>query len=317
MAAHLLATPTIADGVWTSEPRLPRETRSDFVRRVLLGETPESMTGPRKPRKASWRELPPAEMAAHLLATPTITDGVWTSEPRLPREKRSDFVRRVLLGETPESEPETPEAEPETPRPAAEPADVKRGYYLLNTDGGNRGDPLGRAAIGALLRTRRLVTVAQISKAIGPATHNVAEYQALIEGLKLAREYGIQRIRVYMDSEIVVDQVNGVSAVRQAHLSGAAQRGEGPRRSVQELPHQLGASGAERRGRPTRERCSRRAARRACIASLHQLSSRWTEERGPFKDLGMRARAWPACGARSHAGIELGLAVCVAMRGSC
>jgi ribonuclease HI len=160
---------------------------------------------------ASWRELPPAQMAAHLLATPTIADGVWTSEPRLPREKRSDFVRRVLLGETPESQPETPEAE------AAELADQK--CYLLNTDGGNRGNPLGRAAIGALLRTRRLVTVAQISKEIGPATHNVAEYQALIEGLKLAREYGVQRIRVYMDSELVVDQLNGVSAVRQAHLS--------------------------------------------------------------------------------------------------
>jgi ribonuclease HI len=98
-------------------------------------------------------------------------------------------------------------------------AGLKRGYYLLNTDGGNSGDPLGRAAIGALLRTRRLVTVAQISKAIGPATHNVAEYRALIEGLKLARDYGIQRIRVYMDSELVVDQVNGVSAVRQARLS--------------------------------------------------------------------------------------------------
>jgi ribonuclease HI len=106
-------------------------------------------------------------------------------------------------------------------------ADLKRGYYLLNTDGGmasghgrrRSGDPLGHAAIGALLRTPRLVTVAQISKAIGPATHNVAEYRALIEGLKLARDYGIQRIRVYMDSELVVDQVNGVSAVRQAHLN--------------------------------------------------------------------------------------------------
>ena len=95
---------------------------------------------------------------------------------------------------------------------------LKRGYYLLNTDGGNSGNRLGRAAIGALLRTRRLVTVAQISKAIGPATHNVAEYRALIEGLKLASDYGINRIRVYMDSELVVDQVNGDSAVRQAHL---------------------------------------------------------------------------------------------------
>src|SRR3954463_15729174 len=91
MAAHLLATPTIADGVWTSEPRLPRETRSDFVRRVLLGETPESEPETREAEaeepaglKRGWRELPPAEMAAHLLATPTIADGVWTSEPRLP-----------------------------------------------------------------------------------------------------------------------------------------------------------------------------------------------------------------------------------------
>jgi ribonuclease HI len=176
------------------------------------------MTEPRKPRKASWRELPPSEMAAHLLATPTISDGVWTSEPRLPLETRSDFVRRVLLGETPGSEPETAEAEAE----AAELAAPKRGYYLLNTDGGNLrrhpGAPLTHAAIGALLRTRRLVHVAQISKAIGPATHNVAEYRALIDGLKLARAHGIEHIRVYTDSELVVDQMSGVSAVKEAHL---------------------------------------------------------------------------------------------------
>jgi len=57
-----------------------------------------------------------------------------------------------------------------------------------------------------------------ISRAIGLATHNEAEYQALIEGLELAHDHGIQRIRVYMDSELVVDQVNGVSAVRKEHL---------------------------------------------------------------------------------------------------
>ena len=105
-------------------------------------------------------------------------------------------------------------------------AGVKSGCYLLNTDGGvgseygrrRSGDPLGVAAIGALLRTRRLVSVAQISRAIDPATHNEAEYRALIEGLKLARDHGIQRLRVYMDSELVVDQMNAASAVRQVHL---------------------------------------------------------------------------------------------------
>ena len=77
--------------------------------------------------------------------------------------------------------------------------DLTRGYYILNTDGGmaaghgwrRSGDPLGDAAIGALLRTTRLATVAEISKAIGPATHNEAEYQALIEGLKPARDHGV------------------------------------------------------------------------------------------------------------------------------
>lgn len=185
------------------------------------------MTEPMKPRQASWRELPPAEMAAHLLATPTISDAAWTSEPRLPRETRSDFVSRVLLGETPESEPEPPEPE------AAELAALKPGYYLLNTDGGNLrrlpGEPLSHAAIGVLLRTRRLVHVAQISKAIGPATHNVAEYRALIEGLVLARTHGIEHIRVYTDSELVADQVNGVSAVKHAHLQELHERACGLR----------------------------------------------------------------------------------------
>ncbi len=46
------------------------------------------------------RELPAAEMAAHLLETPTITDRAWTDEPRLPRETRTDFIRRILLDET-------------------------------------------------------------------------------------------------------------------------------------------------------------------------------------------------------------------------
>ena len=68
MAAHLLETPTIADRAWTDEPRLPRETRAAFIRRVLLGETdpveaPESETaasetasGAARPRKTDFTE---------------------------------------------------------------------------------------------------------------------------------------------------------------------------------------------------------------------------------------------------------------------
>ena len=53
----------------------------------------------------TYEQLTPAQkvMADHLLAVPTISDRAWTSQPRLLREARSDFVRRVLLGETPAS----------------------------------------------------------------------------------------------------------------------------------------------------------------------------------------------------------------------
>jgi hypothetical protein len=46
--------------------------------------------------RAPWRTLPPAKLAAHLLATPQISDAAWTSELRLPGEARADFVCRVL-----------------------------------------------------------------------------------------------------------------------------------------------------------------------------------------------------------------------------
>src|SRR6266498_2631667 len=85
------------------------EHRLSFNARCFAGAVVAAPTRRRKPRRASWRELPAAEMAAHLLETPTIADRVWTDEPRLTHETRTAFIRRVLLGET---EPvEAPEGE--------------------------------------------------------------------------------------------------------------------------------------------------------------------------------------------------------------
>lgn len=105
-------------------------------------------------------------------------------------------------------------------------APLKPGYYLPNTDdgmlsGGHHvsGEAPGLAAIGVFLRTPRLARLDQVSETIGSATHNVAEYRALIEGLRLARRHRIERIRIYMDSELVVDQMNDVLAVKQPDLT--------------------------------------------------------------------------------------------------
>ena len=94
--------------------------------------------------------------------------------------------------------------------------------YLLNADGSGTGttDNPAQGAIGVVLRDTDGHPIAggEISKAIGPAINTVAEYRALIEGLKLARSRGIQRIRVFLDSELVVDHGNGRANVVKEHI---------------------------------------------------------------------------------------------------
>ena len=41
-----------------------------------------------------------------------------------------------------------------------------------------------------------------------PATNNGAEYEALIAGLKIAKELGVDRLQLHSDSQLVVGQVN-------------------------------------------------------------------------------------------------------------
>ena len=75
----------------------------EAVAEVFAPELPSPAKSARKRKAAAWKSLPPAELAAHLLATLTIADSAWTTEPRLPRENRESFIRRIVLGETPES----------------------------------------------------------------------------------------------------------------------------------------------------------------------------------------------------------------------
>jgi len=56
-------------------------------------------------------------------------------------------------------------------------------------------------------------------KFLGQATNNEAEYQALILGLQQALFCGIQEIRIYMDSELLVRQLNGQYRVKNPRLS--------------------------------------------------------------------------------------------------
>ena len=106
------------------------------------------------------------------------------------------------------------------PAPAAVPArPVNRddARHHLYTDGGARGNP-GPAGIGARLLTASGDVVEELADFIGKATNNVAEYQALLAGLELALDRGVERLDVFMDSELVVRQVNGQYKVKDAGL---------------------------------------------------------------------------------------------------
>ena len=53
---------------------------------------------------------------------------------------------------------------------------------------------------------------------IGVATNNEAEYQALIDGLKAVADWKPDRLEIYLDSKLVVEQINGTYRVKKAEL---------------------------------------------------------------------------------------------------
>ena len=101
--------------------------------------------------------------------------------------------------------------EPETPSARAE------GAYTANIDGAARGNP-GPAAYGVVVRRPDGTTHESLGKYIGRATNNVAEYYALIAALDYAAASGIRRLRVYSDSQLIVNQIKGLYKVKHPDL---------------------------------------------------------------------------------------------------
>jgi hypothetical protein len=54
-------------------------------------------------------------------------------------------------------------------------------------------------------------------------TNNVAEYEALVNGLRIATELGVQRLYIRDDSELIMDQVMGELNYRDPHMAAYLQ----------------------------------------------------------------------------------------------
>jgi len=89
--------------------------------------------------------------------------------------------------------------------------------WRLFTDGASKGNP-GPAGAGWVLTSDQDSDSFKECKFLGQATNNEAEYQALILGLQQALSYGVQEIKIYMDSELLVRQLNGDYRVKNQRL---------------------------------------------------------------------------------------------------
>ncbi len=98
---------------------------------------------------------------------------------------------------------------------------------MLRTDGAARGNP-GPAGVGAVLEegdTGRLLR--ELSAYVGSRTNNQAEYEALLLGLRAAledepagpRPPPPPRVRAFLDSQLVVRQLQGRYRVKDPELA--------------------------------------------------------------------------------------------------
>ncbi len=84
-------------------------------------------------------------------------------------------------------------------------------------DGGSRGNP-GPSGVGVVLLGKKGEKVEEISKYIGNATNNVAEYLAVIYGLQEAAYRKTRKVILNVDSQLVAKQLKGEYRVKDQNI---------------------------------------------------------------------------------------------------
>lgn len=85
----------------------------------------------------------------------------------------------------------------------------------IHTDGGARGNP-GPSGIGVVIEFEGQTH--KFKEFIGHATNNQAEYRAVLLALEKAKELGVEEADVFLDSELVKQQLAGNYKVKNVDL---------------------------------------------------------------------------------------------------
>lgn len=90
-------------------------------------------------------------------------------------------------------------------------------------DGGARGNP-GPAGVGVVIYDDKGKIILEEKKFIGHATNNQAEYNGLIFALELAKKLKAKKVKIMLDSELVVNQLLGKYRVKNESLKPLFQK---------------------------------------------------------------------------------------------
>jgi ribonuclease HI len=93
---------------------------------------------------------------------------------------------------------------------------------VVYVDGASRGNP-GPAAAAAVAYLPSGEELTCVARKLGSTTNNVAEYRAVIEGLRLARQLGAREVTIRLDSELVARQLSGEYRTRSPELLALAE----------------------------------------------------------------------------------------------
>jgi deoxyadenosine/deoxycytidine kinase/ribonuclease HI len=87
--------------------------------------------------------------------------------------------------------------------------------YTLHFDGACRGNPSNILGLGAIIYDQNNIVIASNSRKCNMegGTNNIAEYLSLIDGLRLAQSKKIDNILVEGDSQLIINQINGIYKV--------------------------------------------------------------------------------------------------------
>ncbi len=94
---------------------------------------------------------------------------------------------------------------------------MEKHNYCLYSDGACRGNP-GEGGAGAVITDAAGNVIWEGKEYLGHCTNNIAEYKALILGLRGALAEGYKKLDVYMDSELLAKQINGSYRVKNENL---------------------------------------------------------------------------------------------------